>query len=333
MTKVFLSSLIFVQAYVCAMAEPPAANAVRAQAEAIVQKGIDLNDGSVQEEEFYKEAYRLDPTYHKCLRNIAVVYADRREYELAISYLEQYLQYEPESAEALFQLAACYDNLGKSIEASDYYKQYLAASKGSEEAASKSADGADKEKYVDAAKKAMARIEDKSTDPIVAMFQKNDHATAEDIVQALLIPRSRSAFRYGGGTPVFASRTILFEKDKANLLPAAYATLDEAVKALKDNRLGSAKIRIDGHTSTEGTDEHNMDLSRRRAEAVRSYLVSKGVPEEKFEIRAFGEERPFQNFVPDDTDDKKSMLRRVEFENVGKIVGTAKAIQGQKAPQ
>lgn len=67
---------------------------------------------------------------------------------------------------------------------------------------------------------------------------------------------------------------VHFEYDQAALtLTDARLTLDALAKALKDPRLAAMRFMIIGHTDARGNDGYNLDLSRRRAEAVRQYLI------------------------------------------------------------
>jgi outer membrane protein OmpA-like peptidoglycan-associated protein len=66
--------------------------------------------------------------------------------------------------------------------------------------------------------------------------------------------------------------------------------LDEAVAALRDD--ATLRIQIEGHTCNIGTAEYNLALGDRRANAVRDYLVSRGVAANRLTTISYGEERP-----------------------------------------
>jgi OOP family OmpA-OmpF porin len=97
--------------------------------------------------------------------------------------------------------------------------------------------------------------------------------------------------------------TELFEFDKANLTPEARAKLDaEVIGKLKD--MGSIRyINVNGHADRLGTPQYNQDLSEKRAEAVRAYLVSKGVDASRIETFGFGKTTPVKS-CPDQNDRK-----------------------------
>jgi len=115
--------------------------------------------------------------------------------------------------------------------------------------------------------------------------------------------------------------TELFEFNKAVLTPEARAKLDGEVIArlrdLKDVRY----IIVNGHADRLGTAQYNQQLSERRAEAVRAYLVSKGVDTSKVETLGFGKTLPIKS-CPDQKDRKQlieclSPNRRVVVEVQG----------------
>jgi len=91
------------------------------------------------------------------------------------------------------------------------------------------------------------------------------------------------------------SATGLFEFNKATLTPQARGVLDgEVVSKLKG--LGEIRfINVNGHADRIGTPQYNQKLSERRAEAVRAYLVSRGVEASKVETFGFGKTLPVKS--------------------------------------
>jgi outer membrane protein OmpA-like peptidoglycan-associated protein len=69
-------------------------------------------------------------------------------------------------------------------------------------------------------------------------------------------------------------------------------------------------VRIEGHTSDEGTDEYNLDLSTRRARAVVDALVQRGIPRDRLIYEGHGERDPL---FANDSDPHRAENRRVEF--------------------
>ncbi|NNM74640.1 OmpA family protein [Enterovirga aerilata] len=85
---------------------------------------------------------------------------------------------------------------------------------------------------------------------------------------------------------------VNFEYNSATLTKAAKSNLDEFAKALKDPRLGSAAFLVEGHTDGKGSDEFNLDLSTRRANAVVEYLTAQGVDTARLEAKGYGKQKP-----------------------------------------
>jgi len=70
------------------------------------------------------------------------------------------------------------------------------------------------------------------------------------------------------------------------------------------------RVEIQGHTDNRGTQEHNMDLSQRRAESVRTYLIEQGIAADRMEARGYGPDRPIED---NRTGRGREKNRRVEF--------------------
>ena len=85
---------------------------------------------------------------------------------------------------------------------------------------------------------------------------------------------------------------VLFDFDKAVLKPEGKAAIDSQVVGKLTQIQKLEVVLVTGHTDRLGTDAHNQPLSQRRADAVRDYLVSKGVPRDKIETIGMGEKQP-----------------------------------------
>jgi outer membrane protein OmpA-like peptidoglycan-associated protein len=88
----------------------------------------------------------------------------------------------------------------------------------------------------------------------------------------------------------FAAQNILFATGSYKLLSSSNKGLNEVAKILQDNP--DLKLSIDGHTDNTGTPEKNQTLSENRANAVKNYLVSKGVDEGRFTAAGHGQDEP-----------------------------------------
>lgn len=102
-----------------------------------------------------------------------------------------------------------------------------------------------------------------------------------------------------------------FDFDKATLKPEGKAKLDEIVAGLQN--MDVEVVVAVGHTDSIGTEAYNQKLSERRAEAVKAYLVSKGVDPQKVYTEGKGEAQPIGN---NKTREGRAKNRRVELEVV-----------------
>lgn len=102
---------------------------------------------------------------------------------------------------------------------------------------------------------------------------------------------------------------VLFDFDKDILQTRSYVELEKIARHLEQRPF--RKVIIEGHTDSKGSDSYNMDLSNRRANRVRTYLIDKfGFLDTKLEAYGKGETVPF---VSNDTDEGRAQNRRVEF--------------------
>jgi peptidoglycan-associated lipoprotein len=83
---------------------------------------------------------------------------------------------------------------------------------------------------------------------------------------------------------------VLFQVDQSTLTPAATQTLDGQANWLLANT--AYTTTIEGHADEQGTREYNLALGARRANAVRDYLVSRGIAANRIDIVTYGKERP-----------------------------------------
>lgn len=125
-------------------------------------------------------------------------------------------------------------------------------------------------------------------------------------------PGTQEGLKVDGTGCVVAQRTSLggvtFDPDSARLTAQGRATLDGVAATLKGQR--SLQVEIAGHTDSVGSDAYNTLLSQQRADAVRSYLVEKGVEESRLAAVGYGEAEPVAS---NDTEDGRVANRRVEF--------------------
>ncbi len=105
------------------------------------------------------------------------------------------------------------------------------------------------------------------------------------------------------------SETVYFDTDKTTIDPASHSILDEVAKVLNGHP-EMRHVRVEGHTDNTGNDDVNTTLSQGRAEAVRDYLVKKGVAADRLEAKGYGPSRPAADNA---TPEGREKNRRVEF--------------------
>lgn len=110
------------------------------------------------------------------------------------------------------------------------------------------------------------------------------------------------------GVVITLSGSVLFATGKSTLLPIAQQKLSDVAKALNDQ--GYQSLLVEGHTDSQGSADKNMVLSQERAEAVRSYLISQGIPADKIRAQGIGSSRPVAD---NNTAEGRANNRRVEI--------------------
>lgn len=113
----------------------------------------------------------------------------------------------------------------------------------------------------------------------------------------------REVAKYSGVIP-----GIYFQTGDARIKPTSFPTLNAAVKVFR--KYAELRILITGHTDDVGTREANLDLSKRRADAVKWWLVDRGIMPERIETEGKGPDEPK---VPNSTAKGREQNRRIEF--------------------
>ena len=106
-----------------------------------------------------------------------------------------------------------------------------------------------------------------------------------------------------------ALRNVFFETGKSEVKIDSYPELDRLIQLMLD--VPTLKIELSGHTDNVGNDEYNLNLSQRRADAVRVYLTSRGIDKSRVLAVGYGESKPVDS---NDTKDGRANNRRTEFE-------------------
>ncbi|MFN3203019.1 MAG: OmpA family protein [Bradymonadia bacterium] len=110
---------------------------------------------------------------------------------------------------------------------------------------------------------------------------------------------------------------VLFKTDSATLRDESQKLLDDVVQLMR-NSPSIRKVQVGGHTDSRGPASYNLDLSKRRAEQVRRYLIDKGkLAANRLVAKGFGEDEPLE---PNNTADGRRRNRRVEFKILSRII-------------
>ncbi|HMJ03964.1 MAG TPA: OmpA family protein [Conexibacter sp.] len=142
------------------------------------------------------------------------------------------------------------------------------------------------------------------------LFNRDDKCAAE--------PETKNGYEDEDGCPdelpqavqqfTGAITGISFAANQAKIKPSSFPTLDAAAKVLSE--YPALRVEISGHTDSSGKAERNLELSAQRADAVKTYLVGKGVAAERVTTRGAGSNEPAGD---DATKEGRAQNRRIEF--------------------
>jgi outer membrane protein OmpA-like peptidoglycan-associated protein len=146
-------------------------------------------------------------------------------------------------------------------------------------------------------------------------------AAEQRTADALRKLRGMSTKQDDRGLVLTLTGSVLFATGKSELLPGAQKKLDDVVSALKED---PRSITIVGHTDSVGSDETNMQLSQKRAEAVRSYISTHGISGDRVQAQGMGKTQPIAD---NKTAEGRANNRRVEI-----ILNGSANMQGTPLP-
>ncbi|MEN9997210.1 MAG: hypothetical protein RI922_200 [Bacteroidota bacterium] len=106
----------------------------------------------------------------------------------------------------------------------------------------------------------------------------------------------------------FDFQPIYFDYDKAEIRKEYFPFLDKMIRIVDGH--SDIRIKVTGHTDADGSEEYNVELSKKRAEALINYFVSHGLSKDRIEIDFKGEKDPIDS---NDTPEGKQHNRRVDF--------------------
>lgn len=136
-------------------------------------------------------------------------------------------------------------------------------------------------------------------------------ATTETTPQIESTPMSFDAAGSDSGR-IEGLQTVNFDYDKASLSADARKKIQGNVAWMKANP--NTRIQIEGHTDARGSIEYNLSLGERRANAVKSYMTSLGIPAGRLSIISYGKEKPLAN---GETESDYARNRRANFVPLG----------------
>lgn len=105
----------------------------------------------------------------------------------------------------------------------------------------------------------------------------------------------------------YTLKDVHFDTNRATIKKGSYKSLNDLAEFMLIKKI--LKIELAGHTDSEGDADKNLDLSQRRAEAVRNYLIQKGVPGNRLTAVGYGETQPVAS---NSSEEGKSLNRRTE---------------------
>ena len=100
---------------------------------------------------------------------------------------------------------------------------------------------------------------------------------------------------------------VHFDFGKASIRPESYIELDELVSYMKNK--DDVRVEIAGHTDNVGNDGDNLKLSQQRADAIRSYVIKKGIAASRIVAKGYGATQPVAD---NDSDEGRQLNRRTE---------------------
>jgi outer membrane protein OmpA-like peptidoglycan-associated protein len=105
---------------------------------------------------------------------------------------------------------------------------------------------------------------------------------------------------------------IQFKLNSAKLTTKSYGTLDDIARLMK--KFPNANLEVQGHTDDKGTDEYNMQLSQKRAQAVMDYLITKGIDRSRLRAVGYGRTMPIASNNERNGREKNRRVEMVPFE-------------------
>jgi outer membrane protein OmpA-like peptidoglycan-associated protein len=129
-----------------------------------------------------------------------------------------------------------------------------------------------------------------------------------DMRDVLATSEATAVAREGNLLQLTFKGDVTFDTNSAEVRPGLFAEIDRVAAVL--NRYPETVIRVEGHTDSRGSEDYNMKLSERRANAVKNLLIQRGVAATRLEVVGFGKTMPV---VGNETEAGRQKNRRVEI--------------------
>jgi outer membrane protein OmpA-like peptidoglycan-associated protein len=113
----------------------------------------------------------------------------------------------------------------------------------------------------------------------------------------------------------FKADVFQFEVGSAKLTPASQTKAKAVADALRPWIGNWSRIDVEGHTDSSGLAARNLELSQKRAESIRAFLITQGLPENSLSAQGFGSERPLPDLPRDAPDHRRVELRFHDLKN------------------
>lgn len=130
----------------------------------------------------------------------------------------------------------------------------------------------------------------------------------QELNQALAVSNAAAVRREGNLLAITLKGDVAFDSGSSKVNPGLYSEIDRIARVM--TQYPQTRIRVEGHTDSKGSDQLNMDLSKRRAEAVKNLLVQNGVDPARITVMPFGETQPVAGNT---TSQGRQRNRRVEI--------------------
>jgi outer membrane protein OmpA-like peptidoglycan-associated protein len=141
----------------------------------------------------------------------------------------------------------------------------------------------------------------------VGLYMDNQEAKLRERLRGTGV----SVTRVGDNIILNMPSNITFDSDQSDIKPGFYETLNSVAIVLKE--FNQSLVDVNGHTDSDGSDDYNYDLSRRRAGSVAQYLSSQQLDGHRFSVQGFGERQPIASNA---SQSGKAQNRRVELQIV-----------------